>query len=140
MLQFRQRAGRPDAHDGPAGIEAAIGRFDVGARLRGAERNVNGGKNSASEREQVRGENHAVFRQAGVLENFRRVAMREQVVGLEVFVDFDELEVATGVFAGTAGAGFAIAHDAAVGGNQAGVRERAQRKNHAGGVAAGIGD
>ena len=31
-----------------------------------------------------------------MLENFRRVAMRKEIVGFEVFVDFDELQIAPG--------------------------------------------
>jgi len=42
------------------------------------------------------GEDHAVFGQTSVLENFRRVTMRKEIVGFEIFVDLDEVEVATG--------------------------------------------
>src|SRR6266478_6031553 len=77
---------------------------------------------------------------ASVIKNFGSVAMREQVVGLEIFVDLDEVEVATGIFACAAGTGLAVADDAAALGDEAGFGERAQGENHAGGVAAGIGN
>jgi hypothetical protein len=66
--------------------------------------------------------------------------MGEEVVGLEIFVHFDELQVATGLFACAAGAGLAVADHAAPVGDPIGLGERAERKNDTGGVAAGIGD
>jgi hypothetical protein len=77
MLQLGQFARGPDAHHGAPCIELAVERFDGFAGLRLGERDVNGGKNSARQWQQVRGEHDAVFGQAGVLENFRCVAMGE---------------------------------------------------------------
>ena len=57
----------------------------------------------------MRRENELRFGNAGVFQNFRGVAMREEVVGAEVLVDFDEVQVAARIFAGTGGAGLAIA-------------------------------
>ena len=45
--------------------------------------------------------------------DFRRVAMREQAVGAEIFVHFDEVRFALGFFARAADAGLAIANDSA---------------------------
>jgi len=120
--------------------ELAEDGFDFSGGTRLTEGDVDGGKNSASEREEMSGEDDAIFGQAGVLENFGRVAMREEVIGLEIFVDLDEVEVATGIFACAAGAGLAVADDAGAAGDEAGFGEGAQGENDAGGVAAGIGD
>ncbi len=86
------------------------------------------------------GEDDAIFGQASVLENFGSVAMREEIVGLEIFVDLDKVEVATGILACAAGAGLAVADDAGAAGDEAGFGEGAQCENDAGGVAAGIRD
>jgi len=75
-----------------------------------------------------------------VVENFRRVAVRKEIVGFEVFVDFDELQIAPGVFASAAGAGFAIANDILIRRDPASFGERAKREDNARGVAAGIGN
>src|SRR4029077_14883467 len=98
------------------------------------------GKNSAGEREEMRGENHAVFGQTSVFENFRSMAMGKQVIGFKIFVDFDEVEVATGIFASATGAGLAIADDAGGVGDEACIGERPECEDDAGGVAAGIGE
>jgi len=85
-------------------------------------------------------EDHTIFAKTGVIENLRRVAMRKEVVGLEIFVQLDEMQVAARLFAGTAGAGLAIADDVAPRSDDLGFGERTEREDHAGGVAAGIGD
>src|SRR5258708_8073397 len=54
VLQLRQCAGSPDANHGTAGVELAVERLDVRSGLRLGERDVDGGKNTAREREQVR--------------------------------------------------------------------------------------
>src|SRR6266851_3010173 len=140
VLELRQLASGPDAHHRAPGVELAVGGFNGFGGMRGAERHVDGRKNSAGQRQKMRGENHAVFGQAGVLENFRGVAMREKVIGLEIFVDFNEMEVATGIFAGATGSGLAIAHNAAAGCDEASIGERPQGENDAGGIAAGVGE
>ena len=56
----------------------------------------------------MRGEDEAVFGQAGVFENFGRVPVREQVVGLEIFVQFGEVQVLARLLAG-AGSALAFA-------------------------------
>ncbi len=86
------------------------------------------------------GKDHAIFRETGVIENFRGVAMREQVVGFEIFIDFNEMEVAAKFFTCARGTGFAITDHLAAFGDPVGFRERAERQDHAGGVATGIGD
>src|SRR5713101_3749957 len=140
VLQLGQRASGPDAHQGAASVELSEDGFDGFGGIRRAERHVNGGKNSASQREQMSGKHETIFGQTSVVKNFGSVAMREQVVGLEIFVDLDEVKVATGIFACAAGTGLAVADDAAALGDEAGFGERAQGENHAGGVAAGIGN
>src|SRR5258708_3947697 len=88
----------------------------------------------------MRGEDDAIFWQARVFEDFRRVAMGKKIIGLEIFVDLDEVEIATGIFAGAASSGLAIADHTAAAGDEAGFGERAESENDAGGVTAGIGD
>src|SRR5882724_3801366 len=80
------------------------------------------------------------FGNAGVLENLRGVPMRKEIVGFEVFVNFDEMEVATGILAGTAGSGFAIANDAAARSDPEERGKRAKSQDYAGGVATRIGN
>ena len=140
VLELGQRPCRPDADHRAPGVELAIEGFDGIGGMGRAKLDIDGGKDSAGQREEMRGENHAVFGQAGVLENFRSMTMGEQVVGLEIFVDFDEVEVATRIFAGATGSGLAIAHDAAGAGEEAGIGKRAEGEDDAGGVAAGIGE
>src|SRR5579862_5843942 len=88
----------------------------------------------------MRGEDEAVLRQAGMFENFRGVAMREKIVSLEIFIDLDEVEVATRIFAGAAGAGFAIAYYGAGRGDETGIGEGTKGQDDAGSVATGISD
>jgi hypothetical protein len=71
------------------------------------------------------GKNELRFWEAGVFENLRRMAMRKKIVGFEIFVDFDELQVATGIFAGATGARLAIADNVLVRSDKAGFNERA---------------
>src|SRR5438552_6559740 len=54
VLQFRQRACGPDADHRAASIKAPVQRFDSRSGLRFAEGDVDGGKDTAGEREQVR--------------------------------------------------------------------------------------
>ena len=54
VLQFRQRAGGPDAHHGAAGVELAEDGFDFGGGTRFAQSYVDGGEDSASEGEEMR--------------------------------------------------------------------------------------
>src|ERR1700687_1272050 len=85
-------------------------------------------------------ENHLRLAQAGVLENFWCVAVREEAVGLEIFIDLNEVEIAPQAFARSARTGLAVADDAREGGNPACCGERPQAEDDAGGVTAGIGD
>src|SRR6202022_1542023 len=64
--------------------------------------------------------------------------MREKIIGLEIFVDLDEVEIASGIFACSAGAGLAVANNTAAAGEGAGFGKGAQGENDAGGVATGI--
>src|SRR5439155_16349618 len=75
VLQFRQRACGPDADHRAASIKAPVQRFDSRSGLRFAEGDVDGGKDTAGEREQVRGENDLRFAQTSVVESLRRVAV-----------------------------------------------------------------
>ncbi len=68
------------------------------------------------------------------------MAVREKIVGFEVFVDFDELQIAAGIFTCAACAGFAVADDVLVRRDETAFGERPQREDDAGGVAAGIGN
>ena len=88
----------------------------------------------------MRGENQAILGQARVIEDFRRVAVREQVVRLEIFVDLDELQVPPGFLACPAGARLAIADHTATVSDPVGLGQRAKREDHTGRVAARIGD
>src|SRR5580692_121324 len=53
VLQLGQRARGPDADHGAASIKLAIEAFDRFGRLRGGKRDVDGGENAASERQQM---------------------------------------------------------------------------------------
>src|SRR4029077_11933535 len=137
--QLREGASGPDAHHGAASVELAEDGFDRFGRVGGAKRHIDGGEYSAGERKQMGGKNEAIFGQAGVLENFRGMAMRKKIVSLEIFVDFDEVKVTTGIFAGAADTRLAITDYAAVS-DQTGFGEGAHGENDTGGVATGIGD
>src|SRR5712692_1327103 len=140
VLQFRQRAGGPDANHGTASVELEVERLDVRGGLRLAECDVDGGKNAAGEGQQMCRENNLRLAQTGVFENLRRVTVSEKSVSLEVFIHFDEVEIAARAFARAAGARLAIANDARAGGKQTRLRKRPQRKDHAGGITAGVGN
>jgi hypothetical protein len=75
-----------------------------------------------------------------MLKNLRSVPMRKEPIGLEILIDFHEMEIAARFFTGAARAGLAIANNAGVRGESTGFRERAQGKNHAGSIATGIGN
>src|SRR5260370_24732320 len=94
MLQFRQRAGGPDADHAAAGIKPPVERLDVRSSLWFAERDVNGRKDAAREGQQVRRKNNLRLAQPGMFENFRRVAVREKIISPEIFIHFGELELA----------------------------------------------
>src|SRR5437764_418446 len=128
VLQLGQRAGRPNAYHGPSGVEPPKEFFDFGNSSWLLERDVNGGKNSARERQQVCREDHLRLAQAGMFKDFRRVAMRENAVSLKILVYFHKVQIAPGIFAGSAGPRFAVANDRGVRRDPAGVRERPQRR------------
>ncbi len=88
----------------------------------------------------MRGEDDAIFRQTGVIENFGRVPMCEEIVGLEIFVQLHKVQIAPRLFAGSAGAGLAVAYDAAAIGDEMGIGKRTNGEDHAGRVAPGIGN
>src|SRR5216684_3435608 len=75
-----------------------------------------------------------------MLEDFRRMAVRKKIVGLEILIEFREMEIAPRLLARSRRPGLAVANDAMFRGDPAGVNERPQREDNAGGVAAGIGD
>ncbi len=140
MLQLGQSAGLPDAHHRPPGVGLAEKRFHRFWRLCSAERHVNGGKNTARQRQQMRAEDHLRFRQAGVLDDFRCMAMRKKIVGLEIFVQLGKLQVSPWLFARAGRSGLAIANNRRAGSDPSSIRKRPNRKDHAGRVAAGIRD
>src|SRR5260370_2067573 len=76
VLQLRQCAGSPDADHGTAGVELAVESLDVRSGLRLGERDVDGGKNTARERGQVRWENNLRLAQTRAFENFLAVPGR----------------------------------------------------------------
>src|ERR1700685_121453 len=109
VLQLRQLAGRPDAYHLPIRIKLPVQRFNITGALLLFERYVNGRKNSPRQRQQVCRKDEAAFRDSRVIENFGRVAMRKQVVGLGVLVELDEVQVAPPFFAGAGRARLAVA-------------------------------
>src|SRR5207244_10432160 len=94
VMQLGKRAGGLQANHRAPGIELAVERFDVRGSLRFGEGNVNAGKNTACQRQQVRGENNLRLAETGVFENFRRVTVVEETVSLEIFIHFDKVQVA----------------------------------------------
>src|SRR5258708_8351517 len=120
VLQLGQRAGGPDADHGTTSVKFSEDGFDGFGRIGGTERHVDGGKNPASQWEEMRGEDDAIFRPARAFEDFPRVSMGKKIIGLEIFVDLDEVEIATGIFAGAASSGLAIADHTAAAGDEAG--------------------
>src|SRR6266436_2949906 len=121
VLQLGQRTRGPDSNHRPSSVRLAIERFDVVCRLRLAERNVNRGEDSASEREQMSRKNNLRLAQAGVLEDFRRVAVRKKIVSLEILIEFREMEIAARLLARSGRAGLAVADDAMFRSDPAGV-------------------
>src|SRR6266705_3066335 len=111
VLKLRESACLPDADHRPASVGFAEERFDAFSRLRFAQRHVDGGKNSARQRKQMRGEDHLRFRQAGMFCNLGRMAMRKKTVGLEIFIELGKLQIAPQLFARAGRAGFAITNN-----------------------------
>src|SRR6266516_1053616 len=103
VLQLRQSAGGPDPHHGTARVEPAVKHLHVCGGLRLLEGDVDGGKNAPRQRQQVGRKNHLLLRQARVVKNFRRMAVREEAIGLEILINLDKVEIAAGVFARTTG-------------------------------------
>src|SRR5256885_13707776 len=81
MLDFRKRAGLPDADHRAASVSLAIKRFDGVRGLRLGERDVDRGKNAARNGKEMRRKDELRFRQAGVVENFGCMAMRKEEIG-----------------------------------------------------------
>src|SRR5258707_1358457 len=54
VLQLRHRPRRPNAYHGPRGVKLAKESFDLSGSSRLTERDVDGGKNPARERQKVR--------------------------------------------------------------------------------------
>ena len=94
-------------------IKFAIERFDFVSLARAIEPNVKRRKNPAFDRQQVSGKNKIFSRQAEMIGNFRRVAMREKVVRAEILIHLDKLRFALRFFARAAHARLAIANDSA---------------------------
>ena len=126
LLQFGQRARGPDTDHGPPGEELAVERFDIRRNLGFLEIYVNRGKYAACERQQMRRKHDLILGETGMLEDLRSMPVREQPIGLEILIDFDEMEIAASILAGAARAGLAIADNAGVRGDPTGFRERTQ--------------
>src|SRR5882762_902650 len=75
-----------------------------------------------------------------MLEDLRSMSVSEKPIGLEILVDFNEMEIAARILAGAARAGLTIADNAGVRGDPTGFREGTQCQDHARGIATGIGD
>src|SRR5580658_4074395 len=140
VLQFRQRARGPNANHGASGIKLAIKGFNGVWRLLLCERDVNRGKNSTCERQQMSRKNELRFAEPGVFQDFRGMAMREKIVGFEVFVDFDELQISPWIFACATCSGLAIADDVLAVRDETSIGKRAEGEDDACCIAAGIGD
>src|SRR5262249_40573342 len=140
VLDFRKRAGFPDANHGASSVGFAIESFDGFESLWLTERDVNGREDSARDGEQVRGENQLRFGHASLFGDFGGVAMRKEIVGFEILVEFGEMEVAAHLFAGACRAGFAVGDYLRACSKQACVNERTNGEDNAGGVAAWVGD
>ena len=140
VLQFRQTSGRKNSNHRFSCRELAIKRFDFVRFARRIQPHINGGKNPAFHRQQVRAEDEVLRRQARVFLNFGRVAMRKKPVGAEIFIHFYKMRFALGFFARAADAGFAVAHNSARHIDPAGFHQRPQPQNHRSRIAAGIRD
>src|SRR5882762_2904163 len=86
------------------------------------------------------GKDDLIFGQTGVLEDLRSMSVSEKPIGLEILVDFNEMEIAARILAGAARAGLTIADNAGVRGDPTGFREGTQCQDHARGIATGVGD
>ncbi len=114
MLQFGNSARRPNANHGAGSIKLSVNGLDGLGNGWLGERDINSGEDSASNREEVRGEDEFGLVHASVLEDFGRVAMGKKIVGAKVFIHFDEVEFAARFFASSACAGFAVADDSLI--------------------------
>src|SRR5919108_168991 len=74
-----------------------------------------------------------------MLEDFRRMAVSEKAVGLEILIHFHKVEVAPRILTCSAGAGLAVANNRRIRGDPARISERPERQNNACRVAARIG-
>ncbi len=100
---------------------------------------VNGRKNSPRNRQQVRSENQLASIQLQLLENLSHMAMPENRVGGKIVRHRNEVG-ARGRFLARAGdARLRIGNDSLLPIDHVRGQQRSQRKNHRGGVAAGIG-
>src|SRR5260370_15023744 len=66
------------------------------------------------------------------------MAVREEAVGLEILIQFDEVEIAARILAGSAGSGLAVANHANAGSQQTCLRKRPHGKDYAGCVTTGV--
>src|SRR5690242_1261471 len=114
VLQLRQHPSAPDTNHGPSGIKLTKQSFDFCSRLFLIECYVDGGENPARERQQVRREDNLGFTQTRVLKDFRRMAVGEQAVRLEILIHLHKVEVAPRILARSAGPGFTVANDRSI--------------------------
>src|SRR5580700_8127301 len=88
----------------------------------------------------MRGKDKVACWNSQMLDDFRRVPVREEAVRAEVFVYLDEMQFALGFLAGSGSARFAIANDPASRGDPSRIKEGPESQNYRGRIAAGIGD
>src|SRR5580704_1558569 len=88
----------------------------------------------------MRGKDKVARWNSQMLDDFRRVPVREEAVGAEVFVDLDEMQFALGFLAGSGSARFAIANDPASRGDPSCFDEGPKSENYRRRIAPGIGD
>ncbi len=87
----------------------------------------------------MRREHNVLIAEAEVVGHLRRVPVREQSVGAEVFIYLDKMQLALRLLARPRRARLAVANNAALARNPSGFDQRPQAQNHAGRIAAGVG-
>ena len=129
-----------DAHEWRGGEKLAVDGENGVARLACKKTQIDGGKNSAGNREEVRREGDLVGCDSDLLEEFSGVSMGEEAVGGEIVGGRHEMGFCGGSFARTTDAALGVGDDAGGEVDDASGDEGLDGENDGGGVAAGIGD
>ena len=126
LLGRRRRRGR-------ARSSSAVADGRVG------QRHVTGDELALVERQQVRRERDrdVVAERRELLLDLRRVTVTRDAVGVDVLIDGDEVRLVGGAASGAGDAGLGVDDDV---GDQPGARQRGQRQDRRGRIAAGVGD